>query len=383
MQKLLPFSLPWLAGACSLFGGLRVDTLGSGAERPGNVAAYVTVSDGDEPVTELAEENFRIYENEQLVSPEQARGRLLDRELAATHRALLAVDLAFATTPESRRDLSSAISGFVEKVRPTQAVSVFGFDGSAELKPLGEFPRGDGAVTLRLPPASGGDRSRNLNGALQRALRELDSRLAQSKRPVRVGTLIVFSSGPDLAGRISDDELDRSLEERPHLRLSIGIGEQSATSLRELGRDGFVAAQSAAALPIAFEEAAYKVRSLYEKHYLFSYCSPARAGERRLRLEVRFTDKEGNEKTGETEVDFDASGYGPACDAGRLPRMSAVRAGEKPTKAPQRSSASPPKPSDPPPPSEPPAEEAVESEDDDGDSDGAVVPPPKRPGYSP
>lgn len=58
--------LPLLSG-CSLLGGLRVETLGSGAQRPGNVATYLAVNDGDDPVTELDESNFTVYENEQLV----------------------------------------------------------------------------------------------------------------------------------------------------------------------------------------------------------------------------------------------------------------------------------------------------------------------------
>ena len=37
-------------------------------QRPSNVAAYVAVTDGSEPVTELQPESFKIYENEQLLA---------------------------------------------------------------------------------------------------------------------------------------------------------------------------------------------------------------------------------------------------------------------------------------------------------------------------
>jgi hypothetical protein len=372
-----------LSSGCSLFGGLRVETLGSGAQRPGNVAAYVAVSDGDEPVTDLAESNFTVYENEQVVPSEQTRAVLLDRELGGAYRTLLVVDLGFAARPEARRELASAVSLFVEKVRATQAVTVFGFDGGPALKLLGEFAKGQGPSpdSFRLPSSGSSDGSRNLNGAVQRALTELDARLAQSRKPIRVGTLVIFANGPDLAGRTSEHELETALDEHHAVVLSIGIGEQAPPSVRALGRDGFFAAQSADAVAMAFEEASYRVRSEYERHYLFSYCSPSRAGERRLRLEVRFTDKKGDEHKGHAEADFDARGYGPGCDPQNLPPISsAARAENKPDAKSAPSAASQPgKPSEKSDGSAPPEGEAPASPEAD---EGVVVPPPKRPGYA-
>jgi hypothetical protein len=381
MSKVTALLLLSLSSGCSLFGGLRVETLGSGAQRPGNVAAYVAVSDGDEPVTELAESNFTVYENEQVVPSDQTQARLLDRELSGAYRTLLVVDLGFATTPATRRELSSAVSVFVEKVRPTQPITVFGFDGGPNLKLLAEFPKGEGpsADSFRLPNAAS-DKSRNLNGAVHRALTELDSRLAQTRKPVRIGTLVVFASGPDLAGRTSENDLEKALDEHHPVLLSIGIGEHAPPALRSLGRDGFFTAQSEDAVAMAFEEASYRVRGEYERHYLFSYCSPARAGERRLRLEVRFTDKKGNEKKGDAEAEFDARGFGPGCDARNLPPMVSAAQSEKKSgvKAPARGAPQQDKPPGKPVESDAPNSDLpVPSESEEG----GVVPPPKRPGY--
>jgi hypothetical protein len=381
VRSILPLLL--LLSGCSLLGGLHVETLGSGAQRPGNVAAYVAVSDGDDPVTELDESNFTVYENEQLVPSDQTRARLLDRDLGGVFRTLLVIDLGFAARPDARRELENAVNGFVEKVRATQAVSVFGFDGGPQLKLLAEFSKGEGAgvEAFRLPNMPAADRSRNLNGAVKRALTELDTRLAQGRKPVRVGTLVVFANGPDLAGRISERELDDTLDEQRPVLVSIGVGEHAPASLQALGRDGFFAAQSESAVAIAFEEAAYSVRRQYEKHYLFSYCSPSRAGARRLRLEVHFSDKKANEKKGNAEAEFDAKGYGSGCDPVNLPPIKPAQQSQKErsTSSPRAGSAS---------------DEALEKskhrttpESDsapalDGD-EGVVVPPPKRPGYAP
>jgi hypothetical protein len=372
-----------LSSGCALFGGLHVETLGSGAQRPGNVAAYVAVSDGDEPVTELAESDFAVYENEQLVPAQQTQAKLLDRELSGAYRTLLLVDLGFAATPEGRRELGSALSVFVEKVRASQAVTVFGFDGGPTLKLLAEVSKGDGPSneSFRLPSPGASDGSRNLNGAVQRALNELDTRLAQSRKPIRIGTLVVFANGPDLAGRTSENELETALDEHHPVLLSIGVGEHAPPALRALGRDGFFAAQSADAVAMAFEEASYRVRSEYERHYLFSYCSPSRAGTRRLRLEVRFTDKKGSEKKGDAEAEFDARGFGPGCDPRSVPPISSPERAEKksrdksaprsdaqPEKPPGKSNGSTPRPSEP-------------QASPEGD-EGVVVPPPKRSGYA-
>lgn len=59
-----------------------------------------------------------------------------------------------------------------------------------------------------------------------------------------------------------------------------------------------------------------------EKYYLVQYCSPARAGERRLRLEVKHTNKEGEEHGGDFEIDFSAKGFRPGCNPNATPRLT-------------------------------------------------------------
>jgi hypothetical protein len=165
------------------------------------------------------------------------------------------------------------------------------------------------------------DTSRNLNGAIVAALGKLDAALAPSGKVVKVGTLVVFSHGPDVAGRVDGDTLHDKVWESPYDVIAIGVGEQ-AESLEPIARRGLVRAQAADTLPIAFEEAASKAQGELEKYYLVSYCSPARAGSRRLRLEVKYTNKEGEERTGDFESDFSAKGFGPGCNPMATPRFT-------------------------------------------------------------
>jgi hypothetical protein len=165
------------------------------------------------------------------------------------------------------------------------------------------------------------DTSRNLNGAVLAGLGKLDAALGQSGKVVRVGTLVVFASGPDVAGRVERDKAHDAVWESPYDVLGVATGEQ-ADAVEDLARRGLVRAQSADTLPIAFEEVASRTLEQLQKHYLVSYCSPARAGTRRLRLEVSYTNKEGEEHHGDFETEFSAKGFGPGCNPQVTPRFT-------------------------------------------------------------
>jgi hypothetical protein len=313
-----------LLTGCGVFRHVNVEPLATTSQRPANVGAYVSVTDGDEPLTELAPSNFRVYENEQLVPPEQTELTLLDPNLVAVHQVLLLVDMSAAQTPAQRALTAKAAHNFVEKVAPHQGVMVFAFDGSAHLTPIATLPRGSRPVTMAaLESLSPRDPSRNLHGAIVAGLEKLDAALAQSGKPVRVGTLVVFAGGPDVAGRVDRDKAHDAVWKSPHDVIGIGIGVGAeADAIESLSRRGLIRAQSADTLPIAFEEAADKALDELRKHYLVSYCSPARAGSRRLRLEVTFTNKQGEEHHGDFEVDFSAKGFGPGCNPRVTPRFT-------------------------------------------------------------
>jgi hypothetical protein len=307
---------------CGVFRHVNVEPLATAAQRPSNVAAYVSVSDGDTPLTELQPSSFHVYENEQLVPSDQTQLTLLDTNLVAAHQVVLLVDMSLAQTPQARTLAAKAALNFVQKVAPREAVSVYAFDGGATLVPIAMLPRGSQSVTMAaLENFSPRDPSRNLNGAVVAGIAKLDAALAQSGKVVRVGTLVVYSGGPDVAGRVDKDKAHDVVWESPYDVLAIGVAEQ-ADAVENLARRGLVRAQRADTLPIAFEEAASLTIEQLEKHYLVSYCSPARAGSRRLRLEVSYTNKEGEEHHGDFEFDFSAKGFGPGCNPQVTPRFT-------------------------------------------------------------
>lgn len=281
----------WLVSGCSiLFGGLDVESVASSAAPPSNVAVYLAVSDGKEPVTDLTEQSFHLYENEQPLDGDEVKLTLLDRDVAVLHRVVLLVDVSTAKDDNSRRQLARGAAGFVAAVREHQAVTVFAFDGSPELKLIGEYPKGNATTPEELTALSSyqsKDPSRNLNGAILKGLSELDARLMTEKKPVRVGTLVVFATGPDLAGRTSGEALSQALDNTHHQVVAVAIGDETTQdNLAVIGRNGVAHSPSVAMAGIGLDEAAAKVNALYGRYYLVSYCScgarrqapPARGG---------------------------------------------------------------------------------------------------------
>jgi hypothetical protein len=316
--------LGMLGAGCSLFGGVHVETLATSAQKPSHVAVYVGVTDGARPVTDLEAKNFRIYENGQELDPHQVDRVLLPREPVTHERVLLLVDLSGNPTPARREAYARAVEAFVRKLSESLAVSVRAYDGSPGLKPVGDFPRGSTTFSsATLMKTTSKDQSRDLNGAVVAGLADLDRAAESNAKPIELGTLVVFATGPDLAGRTPEDKLYEALDRAKHDVIGIGIGED----LPYLGfaRGGTIHSQSADTLPIAFEEAGALVRATHAKYYLVAYCSPARAGERTVRIEVVHEDKDGDEHSGSTDVELDAAGFGPGCRSTATPRFERPR----------------------------------------------------------
>jgi hypothetical protein len=312
-------ALSLASAGCGLLGGLHVETIDASAQKPSNVALYVEVTDHGEPVTNLEPKNFKIYENEELLSPKQTGRTLLATDRFTDQRILLLVDVSGNPAPDQRELYAKAAEAFVRKLLADVPVTVKAFDGGPTLLAAGDFARGAPQHAVpALAAVKGSDSSRNLNGAIIAGLKELDAR--KGGKPVKLGTLVVFSRGPDLAGRVSADVVSDALGETKNDVIGIVIGPDS--SQLDFLPGGVVHAEDGDSLPIAFEEAGSRVAAAHRKYYLVAYCSPARAGERRVRVEVTYTDVEGNEKSGDTTYELDATGFGAGCNPDTPPRFT-------------------------------------------------------------
>lgn len=316
--RFLPIACALTACASS---SLHLQALGTSADKPSHVSVYLAATRGEKPVTGLNAEDFTIYEQGQRLEPSETQQLLLPREVAAAHRALLLIDVSAATPEDVRRELAQAEQLFVETVRRTQAVSVYVFDGGPKIRLQTELDRETKPTKSTTPLApTPRDTSRNLNGAVVQALDQLDAKLASSPLPLKVGTLVVFSGGGDLAARVSASDLAARLGKSAATVITIGIGDNP--ELERLGRNGYVDAHSKDTLSLAFEDAAHRVDADTAKYYLLSYCSPARAERRAVRVELKVLDEQGKPETGSLETEFDAKGFSPGCDAHAAPHFT-------------------------------------------------------------
>lgn len=381
--------LALLSGCQFAFTGVEVKPVHSSVQKPSNVAVYVAIKDGDVRLTDLDESNFTVYENDKAIDKSQARLTLLVPDAAVVHHVLLLLDLSGELAQQQREDLERAVAGFVQSVSKSEGVSVFGFDGGTEIRKLGEFQAGYSGE-VRLAGLVAGDPSRNLNGAAILALKRLNAQLMRIKRPVRVGTLVVFTRGPDVAARETSDTVYSALSTSAYHAFAVGVKSEQSYYLDDVGPSGKVEAESATALGPAFLEAARLVNDARASHYLIQYCSPARAGKPIVRLEVKYVNPAGEERSGDVELGFDASGFGPGCDPTSPPTfqtpakdpwdMDLAPESNDAAPAPRAPSGAPPAAAEPPAdattPAPPPGAATGDEEDD-----GAIVPPPDASGY--
>jgi hypothetical protein len=379
-----------LTQGCML-GGLHVDQVATSAQKPSNVAVYMAVTKGDDPALGLTEKDFHILEDGTELSAEQTQQALLPRDDAAVHRALLLVDMSGPVTEgETRHQIAMAAARFAARAHVTEPVTVYAFDGGASIRLIAELPQGvdDVAELPQLESYTPADTSSNLNSAIIESLAQLDARLMAAQKPLRIGTLVVFARGPDLAGRVSDAKLSEALDGSKHLMYAISLKDAQGFRAGRVGRTGTFEAEAMTSLLQVFDKAGERVANSVAAYYLLSYCTPARAGQRSVRIRVATTDPEGKELSGSTSTEIDASGFTSGCDPRQKPRFvsqaapAAVHDAVEAAPPAEEPHAATPAPT-PAPGKEKPAKGGGKSTNPaPADDDDAVVPPPAKPGYA-
>lgn len=320
--------------ACS---GLQVSLINSEQKKPNNVWMFFTIEQGEEPVGGLQAEDFEIYEDDRLVSRFESKQTIQNPEVAAVMYTLLLLDMSGSVTESGEADaLVDSAKTFSDRVGKSQKVGVYAFDGGEEIYPVVGFTEAQGSVEGGLEGLRGfkaKDPSTNLNGAVVEGLEVLEESLAKDDRPLKFGTLVVFTDGSDRASRVTHDEMMERLgdEKYQHYEIySIGVGaEIEQKSLGDIGRDGAVMVDDRAKVQEAFEDVAVRIENHMKRFYLLSYCTPSRSGDHEVRIVAKLTEKRDGKKDkqkgkGELSYGFNADGFGPPpdCDPNREPSFS-------------------------------------------------------------
>jgi hypothetical protein len=383
-----------LAAILTVFGtgcvGLQLTAIKATEQKPSNVAVYFKVGDATgEPLGGLTSDRFRIYEDDQLVSQYESKQTILNPEIVAVHYTLLLVDMSGGVSDSAASDpIVQAASAFTDRIEKQQKVAVYAFDGSADLYPIAPFTDQAGSAKTGVQELANfkpKDPSTNLNGAVVKALDELDNALGKATQPLKFGTLVVFAAGPDRANRIATPDMQQHIKDKPFDVLAIGLGADiKPDQLALIGKSGTALAADKTGIVKAFDDVGAKVEARMKSYYLLSYCSPSRAGRHQVRIEA-FVKNSPNEteQAGSLRSEFDATGFAPGCDPTTPPSFDVARAETPaPPPAPEKDKDKDKKSEDKkegkkevrpapkavtPPPSQPPAPKAV------------VAPPPAQP----
>ncbi len=324
-------SLLLLLGGCA---GLQLTPIKTAQQRPSNVAVYFKVqTEGGDPVGGLTADQFRIYEDNQLVSQYESKQTILNPEVTAVHYTLLLVDMSGSVSQSGNGttdELVQAASAFTDHVEKQQKVAVYAFDGSPDLTPISPFSDQPGSAKAgiqQLTTFKPKDPSTNLNGAIVKALDELDTALGKAQQPLKFGTLVVFTDGTDRAGRVPQNEMEQHIKEKPFDVFAIGLGaEMKPEYLQRIGKSGTANAADKNAIVKAFDDVGARVEARTKSYYLLSYCSPSRAGKHEVRIEAVYKDAQGkSEQTGSLRSDFDATGFAPGCDPNTPPTFDVTK----------------------------------------------------------
>ncbi len=314
-------------------GNLDVSRINSEQAKPNNVWVFFTVEKSEEPIAGLTAEDFEIYEDDSLVSKYESQQVIQNPEVAAVMYTMLLLDMSGSVTESGQADLLvDAATVFSERVGKSQKVGVYAFDGAEKLHSVTPFTETKGSVEggiegLRAYEPK--DPSTNLHGAVMLGLEELEEALEKDKRPLKFGTLVVFTDGTDRAGRVTRDEMLEQLGGEAYGNYevyAIGVGaELEEKQLSEIGRDGTEMAGDPGQVRESFERIAAKIEAHTKRFYLLAYCTPARKGTHTVRVEAVTRDAKGRKNgSGSLEYSFDATDFGPPpkCDPNREPHFS-------------------------------------------------------------
>lgn len=318
-------------------GGLNVKRINSAEKKPNNVWVFFTVQDGKDPVGGLTEEDFVISEDGEVVSKFESKQTIQNPEVAAVMYTMLLLDMSGSITDSGQAGaLVDAAKEFAEKVGKTQKVGVYIFDGSEKIHSVVPFTEAQGSVQGGLEGLRNykpKDPSTNLHGAVIEGLRTLKTELDKDKKPLKFGTLVVFSDGTDRAARVTRDQMKDEIgkdEYDDYELFAIGVGaEIEKANLGDIGRDGTELAQDQTKVKEVFDKVANKIEAHTKRFYLLSYCTPARKGEHEVTIEAKRKQPEGS---GSLTYKFTADGFGPPpdCDPKAPPSFDLKKVSDTP-----------------------------------------------------
>lgn len=283
--------------------GLEITFLNHELEFPrSKYSVFFKVDDGSGPVTDLVIEDIEVEDNDQVIAFESENELLPDPQSFGYHIVLVADLSESVTESDDLPQVKEAMTAFVNTILIENNsevgetfVSLYYFDGDPSLVQLQDFTT-DGQLLLSAIDNINSDLTRdnstNLYGAFVSGANIIKSRVSNSPKLIDVGAMVVFTDGQDLAGLKTREEAESAvdgLEDDPNKIevYTIGVGATADDDVLDaLGYSGYFDAQNFTDLTPTFETIANELNAEVNSYYKLEYCSPRRAGQTQIRIEI-------------------------------------------------------------------------------------------------
>jgi len=305
---------------------MKLQLVDASVQKPSNVAVYFSMDDRNgNPAPGVTADRFQIYEDGKLISTYESQQTILNQEVAIERYTLLLLDMSGSVVDSGQvPQVQEAVGAFLENIGDNEKIAIYAFDGREEIIPIAKFGVREEALARRnelLSSYEPKDPSTNLNGAIVKGVEVLKDGMDDSDVPLRFGTMAIFTDGTDRAHRATSEDAMNALEDNNIRSFVIGLGgEVDTEEMQRFGRDGFVHAQDKGSIVDSFKKVADQINSQALRYYLFSYCSPSRAGTHELTVMVEVASGDKTDK-GRLKYTFDAEGFEPGCDPTDTPKF--------------------------------------------------------------
>jgi hypothetical protein len=336
VRLLVAFVFVLVSSGCTT--ALRGTVVQQSVKPPANVVVFFRVESVEElvapipflpktihPVPDLAGDAFTVLEDGVALG-DDAQAAVTPLALGKRMHVLVLVDLGGAPTEAERTAIADAIAK-ASAVLGEHTFGVFAFDGAAniaQLVPIGAEPPPAETIRDAVLKFRVRDASTNVHGALVEAMTGLRATVKEGLPPVQAGALVLVSRGPDRAGRVSPKELDAALADDTEslVRYAVGVGKVDAELLAEVATADPVRLEAVKDLPEAIERIAQQIADYARSYYAVSYCTPAREGSRKVRIDIvrrRVVGGEENVQRGSVSFELEAKQLRPGCKRTDVP----------------------------------------------------------------
>jgi hypothetical protein len=280
------------------------------------------------PVTELEgrDKEFELREDGCKISVYESQQTILPHQIGAKMYALLLLDLSGSVQKSGQlATLQSRAREFVRRMVSNMEVAVAAFDGSPEIHELTGYTSDPARLKAAIDGLSSWkekDPSTNLYGAYIRGFAHLEAKLGSVADQISRGALVIVTDGTDQAGRYTEAQAERVgaryVATEKYSAYAIGVGgEIDCKTLEKLAQGGRSYCYRGRGWQEfdagAIERIARGIEEEGRSYHVLSYCSPKRAGKHRVALRV--APGVARTEPGPITFEFDATGFGPGCDA--------------------------------------------------------------------